>query len=98
MKSHMYNNLCLHIRIKNLQNRCKIMVQKEDPQKKAVLPESVPNDDLDLLYLASLSAPLMISPLYGMGIPESGAEASTENSPRATGPALCPSFARVRRK
>lgn len=39
------------------------MVQKEDPQKKAVLPESVPNDDLDLLYLASLSAPLMISPL-----------------------------------
>lgn len=56
------------------------MIQKEDPHKKPVLPESVPNDDLDLLYLASPSAPLMVPPLYDVGIPESGAEYLLEYS------------------
>lgn len=59
----------------NLQKRCKIMVQKEDPQKKPVSPESEPSD---LLHLP-LPQPLPDSQLCEVGMPLSSAEASTHS-------------------
>lgn len=49
---------------KNLQKRCKIVVQRKEPQKKPVSPESQPKDDPNLLCLAPTSAPLAASPLH----------------------------------
>ena len=63
---------------------CKVMVQR----KTLTNSLSEPNDDPDLLHLA----PLWFLPLFPClmkgEISVSGAEASTNNPPRAPGPAL----------
>lgn len=46
---------------KNLQNTCKIMVQREEPEKKSVLPQLESNVDLHLLRLVPPSVPPTVS-------------------------------------
>lgn len=75
----------------NLQKRCKIMVQKEDPQKKAVLPESEPSD---LLHRPSFS-PSQTPAVWGGNSPEQCWGFHPQSS-EATCPALHPSCQIVR--
>lgn len=64
------------------------MDQREESQKKPVLPESEASEELGLLHEASPSAPPAVPPPYKRVIPARSAKAPTNNPPRAPGPAL----------